>query len=669
MHSPENAASTSRRALIGTGVVAGLGAAFIGSRPASAAPVDSSELDAQMTAIIRNPDSNANEALARSAAIFYVDDFRQSSDGSDFYCWDRALSAARAFGGACVVRASAREYVISRTCSLAGLNNVVIEGAGMGATIISGMLHQRLPVGFSLTSGTQGSSNLTIRDMTFRGSLTNDGALGDSLARDEREFVSNWSATGGVLASSRAGDRGMQMALDIAGSRLGSGGPTIRDLTIERVAFVGLKVLPARLYGIDGFTRVENCFFRRCYDLGLRSNESVRIAGNRFEYSADNGVSISRGNTRVVCADNVSYGSFYNGIWVAGWEGEPGPSGATVSGNLVDYSGRHGIYVARGSKDVAISGNHISNAKRFRENWEGVGICIEQADDASIDDVDGDGSTDDERMTANISVVGNTIVDCERGGVLIGGNCANVVVVGNTIVRPGRPTKPMGGDLDLEGGGDNFGISTPGTGPNTRNVLVAQNLIVDDRDGRSAPSAGFTTPTANRNEAASLGAGVHAALGSDSWSSWDNIVIGASVPHVENALRRLGNQAVVGYPTAFSPTLTIDKVSGGNAVLQFATQGAPRWIMRSDTTTETGDSAGSGLRFEAVGDDGRTRLSYDIRRSDGRVTFKTVMRVPAASTRPSASESGVGSIFYDGVLKKPLFSDGSRWRDANGTAV
>lgn len=37
--------------------------------------------------------------------------------------------------------------------------------------------------------------------------------------------------------------------------------------------------------------------------------------------------------------------------------------------------------------------------------------------------------------------------------------------------------------------------------------------------------------------------------------------------------------------------------------------------------------------------------------------------------RPSASVAGVGAVFYDAVLAKPIFSDGTNWRDAAGIAV
>ena len=41
----------------------------------------------------------------------------------------------------------------------------------------------------------------------------------------------------------------------------------------------------------------------------------------------------------------------------------------------------------------------------------------------------------------------------------------------------------------------------------------------------------------------------------------------------------------------------------------------------------------------------------------------------ATGGRPSASTVGAGTEVYDNTLKKPIWSDGSVWRDAAGTAV
>jgi hypothetical protein len=41
----------------------------------------------------------------------------------------------------------------------------------------------------------------------------------------------------------------------------------------------------------------------------------------------------------------------------------------------------------------------------------------------------------------------------------------------------------------------------------------------------------------------------------------------------------------------------------------------------------------------------------------------------ATGFRPSASAAGEGSQFYDQTLHKPIWSDGTNWRDSAGTVV
>jgi hypothetical protein len=49
----------------------------------------------------------------------------------------------------------------------------------------------------------------------------------------------------------------------------------------------------------------------------------------------------------------------------------------------------------------------------------------------------------------------------------------------------------------------------------------------------------------------------------------------------------------------------------------------------------------------------------------------TALKPPtfATGSRPSASTVGAGGHIYDTTLSKPIWSDGTVWRDATGTAV
>jgi hypothetical protein len=47
------------------------------------------------------------------------------------------------------------------------------------------------------------------------------------------------------------------------------------------------------------------------------------------------------------------------------------------------------------------------------------------------------------------------------------------------------------------------------------------------------------------------------------------------------------------------------------------------------------------------------------------------MRVASytTGTRPTASSQGVGAMLYDSTLGKPIWSNGTVWKDAAGTTV
>ncbi|NQX03973.1 right-handed parallel beta-helix repeat-containing protein [Rathayibacter sp. VKM Ac-2858] len=644
-------------------------AAAIGLAPRSvAAPVDSADLDAQVEALVRNPASKTNDALVGGTSLFFVDDYVQPGDTSDVQCWDRALLAAKASPGPSVVRAGARAYVFSRAYSLVGHSDLTIEGAGIGATVISGLLSTTIGAAFVIKSGTAATRNIVFRNLTFSGSLSNGAALTD-VARDSRKFVSGWSASGGVTATSTAGTRGLQSSVDFVGRRHASSSPIVSDVAFDSVEFTGFRGCAVKMWGIDGAVSVTDCSSWRCMDMSFRSVESVLFTGNRIELSADNGVSFSSGVQRVVCSGNSIHGSYYSGIWCGGADGLPGPTGVTITGNSIDYSTRHGIVAEGGATTLSITANTVTRVSRQRENWEGCGIYLARL--GSAIDLDGDGSTDDERLSASMSISGNTLVDCDRGGILIDEGCSNILVSANMIVRPGRSRRPDGSAPDTATGSDSFGVSTPGTSTANTNIFVSHNMIVDDRNGSSAPSASTLTDDGSRGESPSLAFAVHRPQTAESWYSWDNVASGNLVPHEETGERQLGPYMTIGYPTSYQSSLTLDKAAGGSSSIDLTTAGALRWQFRSDDEPQAEGSETSELQLRYGRDDGSVGTAFSARRSDGRITFQSTLQLSSGSTanRPDPGLAGPGAMFYDTTIRRPIFSDGARWRTSEGATI
>jgi hypothetical protein len=659
--------SSSRRTLLATAATTAA-IAFTAAPAAGAAPVESADLDNQVEALVRNPSSRTNDALVGGTSVFFVDDYVQAGDTSDVQCWDRALLAAKASPGPSVVRAGARTYVFSRAYSLVGHSDLTIEGAGTGATVISGLLSTTIGAAFVIKTGTAATRNITFRNLTFSGSLANGASLTD-IARDTRRFVSGWSATAGVTATSTTGTRGLQTSVDFVGRRHTASSPVVSDVSFDSVEFSGFRGSAVKLWGIDGAVSVTDCSSWRSMDMSFRSIESVLFTGNRIELSADNGVSFSSGVRRVVCSGNSIHGSYFSGIWCGGADGLPGPTGVTITGNSIDYSARHGIVAEGGSTTLTITANTVTRVSRQRESWEGCGIYLARLDSAV--DVDGDGSTDDERLSASMSISGNTLVDCDRGGILIGEGCSNILVSSNMIVRPGRTRRPDGSAPDTATGSESFGISTPGTSTVNTNVFVSHNMIVDDRNGASAPSASTLTDDTSRGEAPSLAFAVHRPETADSWYSWDNIASGNLVPHEETGERQLGPYMTIGYPSSYQSSLSLDKAAGGTSSIDFTTAGALRWQLRSDDAPQADSAETSEFQLCFGRDDGTVGTALSARRSDGRLTFLSTLQLSSGSTtsRPDPGLAGPGAMFYDTTVKRPIFSDGVRWRTSEGATI
>lgn len=53
----------------------------------------------------------------------------------------------------------------------------------------------------------------------------------------------------------------------------------------------------------------------------------------------------------------------------------------------------------------------------------------------------------------------------------------------------------------------------------------------------------------------------------------------------------------------------------------------------------------------------------------GSATRAALVAKYTTAARPSASASGIGWQIYDTTTSRPLWSDGTVWRDATGTAV
>ena len=137
-----------------------------------------------------------------------------------------------------------------------------------------------------------------------------------------------------------------------------------------------------------------------------------------------------------------------------------------------------------------------------------------------------------------------------------------------------------------------------------------------------------------------------------------------------NQKTKLSGIVRVGESTGQS-VVEVNGSSSSTKSVSFMTAGVLRWVVRSNAIAEGGSNAGSDLEFVARDDAGGPLNTTTIRRTDGRITAPSgiVTGKYATGSRPSATTLGSGAQVFDTTLNKPIWSDGTSWRDAAGTVV
>lgn len=469
-----------------------------------------------------------------------VDSLKRPEDASDATAWQRAIELAKT-GPYRRIVAAAREYVFSFRLDLGGLNGVTIEGQGMHATTI------KTTYGGNAIITTSACSNITIKNLGFLGNVVDDVTA----PRRNR-------TTQGV---------GMSAAITLAGDLIpdGSISYVVENITVDSCLVRNITGLPIHFRGTRGVAKVNNCQVINCLDTGFTFNESAVFTNNYVSKSADNGVSLSRGNKAVVCTGNYFHNICYNAIWVSGFQGDEGPENIVVSGNVGVMMGLSGVILDNAPKNATITGNTFSDLRKGpdagtdnRNAGAGVGILIS-------------GRFSPMMLAENIVISGNMIVAPPHGGILLR-RVNGVGIHGNVIVNPGQEFLLDGTTAVSPNSTQyNFGIivdTNSGTPETVSDVNVTGNTIVDNR----------STPLLN----------------------WPVYGVGAN-----------------------------------------------NW-------TQSGNTVSGGSRQRLY----ETAMQTELR-----------LRAQTTAQRVGASTAGVGATLFDTTLNRPIYSDGTAWRDASGTVV
>ncbi|SEP86273.1 Right handed beta helix region [Arthrobacter sp. OV608] len=587
------------------------------------------------------PDLSAKYAPAQ----ILVESHALSGDASDDLAWARAIGAARAasaLGGVSQIVGSKECYEFASPVDIGGLAGVTIRGRQGGRSTVKAKAGAGvLESAFRITNGSGDASDITIENFLFDGGLTNGAALGTSPAR----------VTGKDPSATRvfATDR-LASAIKVRGDNVPNSAstyPSVGNVTIRRVKVYGMESLPVLISGVRGHTVVTEYVAERSLDTGFTHNESVTFMNNRVYYSADNGVSLSRGNKNVICVGNTFSDSWFYGVFISGFDKNAGPVGFVCTGNdiLRSYEGGIGLFI--GPTNGVVTGNTIDTVYRGTEqhdaNSRAIGVGIRVGGYVPVA-----GDTVGPLWCRNVLISGNEIIDAARGGILVTSRSTNIDVVQNVITRPGSTTDSTGATVGPEAENQNFGILLSGgdSAADWGEIRVKMNTIVDDRD----------VPLTNRGTFITSSATSKALLQFNVWS-------GTRVQNDEKS--DIGPRAVVG--DALSSDTRFEMVSANGALKSVIYRVASGSLFRIATTSDSSLEVGT---YQTIGSSTVT-AAMQVNRALSQVRFMTAPRLPSytTATRPKAATVTAGAQIYDSTLGYAVTSNGADWVNGIGTVV
>lgn len=313
--------------------------------------------------------------------------------------------------------------------------------------------------------------NVVFEGLTFRGSNA------DALTYIPRRGSTNTSET--------AGKDALLWGIVIYGDREdATWHTTVNNVTVRNCRFENLELGGVVIRGAGGFVRVHDNEFYNCIDSIYSFNEHLSFVDNQVLYSRDNGVSIERSNTNIVCTGNVIDGSAYDGIYCGGYESTTpaasGPADFTIVGNTITRSGFYGIALQNAPSYGVVSGNVIDTVYRgffnvsgqMTDDNMGIGIFLTYYPETGTPSA----------TTRHLLISDNVIRSAYRAGI-IGKGLQYVDIIGNRIINAGTEHL-VDGTTHPQPSQHNKGIylySTSITDNLNKHCRIIGNIISDDR--------------------------------------------------------------------------------------------------------------------------------------------------------------------------------------------
>lgn len=503
----------------------------------------------------------------------------------------------------------------------------------------------------STTSATL--TNFAIQGITFEGPVV-EVPTAPKRARD-----------GGSVAT------GMQNALWIFGSGTSAGAnppnpayPVVTNIDVMDCVFRNMWAQPVQLSGVSGRTRMIRNSFYNTMDPGCTFCDEAVFNDNHVYGGADNGVSMSRGNKRVVVVGNSIDNCAYNGIWIAGFNNDIGPTNFTVAGNAVKNCGYNGIFADMGPRYGTITGNEV-DCGYFRgpsdepSDIYGAGIFVGGYPSFSSSPT---------TFAQGVVVSSNHIRTAARVGVYLNG-VKRVQVIGNQISDVGTQFKADGTTTILSSDAtQNIGIFLDNAS-SSADVTIGMNSVIDSR----------TTPYTNY--------GVVPQNVSTANAYWNTMVncrnalnlyeTGPTRTFNMTAVFNFNTKHILGATTGSNAgTGTIagfdtNGAAGSIRPMKFLTAGVERWRMQAGSGAEAGSNAGSDLEIRAFDDSGTALTSPMTIARVGTVTLGVAGRAVTLNGRrvsgASAATVAPGSQAASAAAASNGANDSSGY--VNATAV
>ena len=411
-----------------------------------------------------------NDGVFESNGVLIVERFTENGD-SDDETWQRTIDYAVANGGGFTIKGTRNEYFFRAPVNPLGLKNSILMGLGKYETVIraaegSGDLLSAFHV--PSVSSSDELSNVKFTKLRFDGSMSGSytGHVRDRTFDDDRISSAIFLSGNGVPTE--------------------TSNPKISNIIITDCSFIGMESLPVHIRGAS-FVDFNQNHLVRCLDPGFIHTETLYATKNRSEWSADNGLSISRGCTNIYVLDNIIQGSFFAGIHVGGFDDEAGPRTGLVRGNIVKNSAMYGISAEEGSCDLLITENIIDGVKRGVGTWASDSNSILYGSGILVGGVHSDSTNEDNfegysSLAENNRIINNVVVNAERFGIVWYG-VDGLTVIDNEVLDVGSSHMVDGTTVIVD---DNkfrniaVGPFTPRSG-STKNVRVRGNLISDRR--------------------------------------------------------------------------------------------------------------------------------------------------------------------------------------------